>query len=89
MERVQREVSGRSRVQRSISLAIAGGVTISQESQSKHPASLGHSSGWNRSKTGWNRSKLLGVMGMRIALKSPRWRRSEGNLEGQESVGGK
>ena len=82
MERVQREVSGRSRVQRSISLAIAGGVTISQESQLKHPASLGHSSGWNR-------SKLLGVVGVRIALKSPRWRRSEWNLKGQESVGGK
>ena len=83
MERVQREVSGRSRVQRSISLAIAGGVTISQGSRSKRPASLGHGSGWNR-------SKRLGVVGVRIALKSPRWRRSEGNLkEGQESVGGK
>ena len=78
MERVQREVSGRSRVQRSISLAIAGGVTILQGSRSKRPASLGHSSGWNR-------SKRLGVVGMRITLKSPRWRRSEGNLEGQES----
>ena len=83
MERVQRVVSGRSRVQRSISLAIAGGVTISQGSRSKRPASLGHGSGWNR-------SKRLGVVGVRIALKSPRWRRSEGNLrEGQESVGGK
>ena len=83
MERVQREVSGRSCVQHSISLAIAGGVTISQGSRSKRPASLGHGSGWNR-------SKRLGVVGVRIALKSPRWRRSEGNLrEGQESVGGK
>ena len=57
MERVQREVSGRSRVQRSISLAIAGGVTISQGSRSKRPASLGHGSGWNR-------SKRLGVVGI-------------------------
>ena len=83
MERVQREVSGRSRVQRSVSLASAGSVTISQGSRSQRPASLGHGSGWNR-------SKRLGVVGVRIALKSPRWRRSEGNLrEGQESVGGK
>ena len=66
------------RVQRGVSLAIAGGVTILQGSRSKRPASLGHGSGWNR-------SKRLGVVGVRIALKSPRWRVSERNLEGKES----